>query len=214
MKRFPVSMPLKEKEEKYCSAKIRDHRVPEEWDQDVAYCKHHSGFSTDHPGDSRCYLHGGAARDANEGTNYAQTHGLYADRDNYYENLPPEQQQWVDAIVESLLDDAPFGPDSFAKMTMLRNVGVDMHKQRSANQFVDQEGIVQEDETVGYSPDGKPILEDKENPVNIAYDRLTRTLTRQLKELNVLDSPDSQQAEASKNLANELSELRKERQKE
>lgn len=207
-------MPLKEKEEKYCSAEIRDHRVPEEWDQDVAYCKHHSGFRTEHSGEGRCYLHGGKARDANEGTEYAMKHGLHSDRSNYYENRPPEEQMWIDAVAESLLDDANFGPESFAKVQMVRNIAIDMHKARSANQFIDQEGIVQEDETVGYSPDGKPILEDRENPVNIAYDRLTRTMVRSLKELGLLSDPDTQQAEASKNLANELSELRKERETE
>ena len=209
---IPLAMPLKEKQDKYCSAKIRDHRVPEEWDQDIAYCANRSGFRTDHFDEGRCYLHGGCAKTANEGTNFAEKHGLHADRQNYYKNRTSEEQMWIDAVIESLLDDASFGPDNFAKVQMVRNIGIDLHKQRNANRFLDQEGIVQEDQTVGYSPDGKPILEDRENPVNIAYDRLTRTLTRQCKELGLLSDPDSKQAEASQNLANELSELRKERE--
>lgn len=205
-------MPTKEPEEDKCGAKIREHRVPDEWDQDVGYCANWSGFRTDHFGDGRCYLHGGKARDANEGNNYAEKHGLYADRQNYYQNRSTEEQQWIDAVIESLLDDAPFEPDNFAKMQMLRNIAIDMHKMQDANTFIDQAGLVQENQTVGYSPDGRPIKEDKENPVNITYDRLNRTMTRQLKELGILDDPDSQKAEAEQNIANELSKLRAQRE--
>lgn len=206
-------MAHKEKKDDYCNAKIREHRVPDEWDQDVAYCANKAGFRTDHFGEGRCYLHGGGSKTANEGNNYAEKHGLHADRQNYYKNRSTDEQQWIDAVVESLLDDAPFGPDNFAKMTMLRNVAIDMHKLKNANDFVDQAGLVQTDQTVGYSNDGKPIKEDKENPVNITYDRLNRTMTRQLKELGILDDPESQKADAQENIANELSALRDARRK-
>lgn len=201
-------MPNKEKKEDYCSAKIRDHRVPDEWDQDVAYCANRSGFRTDHFDEGRCYLHGGASKSANEGNNHAEKHGMYADRQNYYQNRSTEEQQWIDAVVESLLDDAPFSHDNFAKLQMVRNIAIDMHKMQDANTFIDQAGIVQKDKTVGYSQDGTPIKEDQENPINVTYDRLNRTMTRQLKELGILDDPDSQQAEAQNNIANELSALR------
>jgi hypothetical protein len=201
-------MPHKEQKEDYCSAKIREHRVPDEWDQDVAYCANRSGFRTDHFDEGRCYLHGGCSKSANEGNNYAEKHGLYADRQNYYKNRSPEEQQWIDAVTESLLDDAPFDGDNFAKMQMVRNIAIDMHKMQDANTFIDQTGLARTDKTVAYGPDGSPIKEDKENPINVTYDRLNRTMTRQLKELGILDDPESQQAEASQNIANELSELR------
>lgn len=197
----------------YCNAHIREHRVPEDWDQDEGFCANRSGFRTNHFDDGRCYLHGGKARDANEGNNYAEKHGLYADRQNYYSNRSSNEQEWIDAVVESLLDDAPFSPENFAKMQMLRNIAIDMHKMQDANTFIDQAGLVQENQTVSYSQDGKPIKEDRENPINVTYDRLNRTLTRQLKELGLLDDPDSQQADASNNIANELSELRSAREK-
>lgn len=205
-------MPHKEPKEDYCSAKIREHRVPDEWDQDVAYCANRSGFRTDHFDEGRCYLHGGCSKSVNEGNNYAEKHGLYADRQNYYKNRSPEAQQWIDAVVESLLDDAPFDGDNFAKMQMVRNIAIDMHKMQDANTFIDQTGLARTDKTVGYGPDGSPIKEDKENPINVTYDRLNRTMTRQLKELGILDDPDSQQAEANQNIANELSELRSARE--
>ena len=206
-------MAHKDKEDGYCNAKIREHRVPEDWDQDVGYCANRAGFRTDHFDEGRCYLHGGGSKTANQGTNYAEKHGMYANRQNYYKNRSTEEQNWIDAVVESLLDDAPFGPDNFAKMTMLRNLGIDMHKMKSANDFVDEEGVVQKDKTVGYTDQGKPIKDDVENPVNVTYDRLNRTMTRQLKELGCMDDPESQQAEATQNIADELSTLRDARDK-
>jgi len=204
-------MPTKEPEDDLCGARIRPHRVPEEWDQDVGYCANRSGFRTTHFGEGRCYLHGGATRNVNRGNNHAEKHGLYAERQNYYNNRSRQEQQWIDAVVESLLDDAPFGPESFAKLQMLRNIAIDMHKQQRANDYIDEVGVVERDKTIGYTDQGKPILEDQENALNIAYDRLTRTTTRQLKELGLLDDPESQKAEAQTNIARELSALRAER---
>lgn len=201
-------MAHKEKTDGYCNAKIREHRVPDEWDQDVGYCANRAGHRTDHFDEGRCYLHGGCAVSASEGNNWAEKHGLYADRQNYYKNRSSKEQAWIDAVIESLLDDAPFDSDNFAKMQMIRNIAIDMHKLQNANSFIDSAGLVSKDKTVGYGPDGKPIKEDKENPINITYDRLNRTMTRQLKELSILDSPDSQQAEADQNIANELAAMR------
>jgi len=86
-----------------------------------------------------------------------------------------------------------------------------MHKMQNANDFIDKAGLVQEDAVVGYADNGKTIKEDKEYLINITYDRLNRTMTRQLKELGILDDPDSKHAEASQNLANEISSLREAR---
>jgi len=74
-----------------------------------------------------------------------------------------------------------------------------------------RKGVVHRDKTVGYTDDGQPIKMDEENVLNISYDRLNRTLTRQLKELGILDDPDSKQAEATESIATELSRLRRER---
>lgn len=202
-------MPNKEKDDYYCSAEVRPANTPDEWDQEKGYCANKAGFRTDHLGEGRCYLHGGLS--TSEGNNYAEKHGLYADRQNYYENRDAHEQAWIDSIVESVLDDAPFGPEAKYKLEMVRNVAIDMHKMKDANDYIDEKGVVDRDKTVGYTDDGKPIKMDEENVLNIAYDRLDRATTRKLEKLGVLDDPESQKAEAQKNLANELSELRKER---
>lgn len=202
-------MPDKEPVEDHCGAKIRESNTPDEWSQDRGYCANKAGFRTDHVGDGRCYLHGGMTD--NEGNNHAQKHGLYADRQNYYQNASQKEKKWIDSVVESLLDDAPFGPDNFAKVQMVRNIAIDMHKLQRANDYIDEVGVVHKDKTVGYTDDGKPMKQDEENVLNIAYDRLNRTMTRQIKELGILEDPESQKADAQNNIANELSALRQAR---
>jgi hypothetical protein len=180
-------------------------------DVDEAYCANKAGFRTDHLGDGRCYLHGGCSKTANQGEVHAEKHGLYTQRQNYYDNRTEEQQAWMDAVVESILDDIPEQEPSFAKLQMVRNIAIDMHKTKRANDYIDEIGVAHRDKTVGYTDDGRPIKEDQENPLNIAYDRLNRTITRQMKELGALDDPESQKADAEQNIANELSKLREAR---
>jgi len=205
-------MPTKEPEDGKCGAKVRESNTPDDWeDQDRGYCANKAGFRTELLGDGRCYLHGGCAATAAKGNNRAEKHGLYADRQNYYKNRTEAEQEWIDSVVASLMQDAPFSEDNFAKVQMVRNISIDMHKMQNANDFIDKAGIVDEDKIVGYHDNGKPIKEDKENPINVTYDRLNRTMTRQLKELGLLDDPESQKAEAGENLANELSALREAR---
>lgn len=183
------------------------------------YCALIAGYGTDHEGDGRCKFHGGCGgSDTTEpGSNYAETHGLHSKRSNYYDNRPAEEKAWIDKTIQSMLDDAPFTKDDFQKFGMLRNIAIDMHKLRRANDYIDEEGLVSENVVRG--EDGEPIVNQSgevvtqpdENPVNLAYDRLNRTMTKQLKELGLLDDPDSQQAEANASIAEELSEMRNNR---
>jgi len=156
----------KEPQDEHCGAEVRPEQVPDEWDQDVGYCANRAGFRTDHVGEGRCYLHGGIS--TTHGNNYAEEHGLYADRQNYYKNRSTREQMWIDSIVESILDDAPFGPDAKYKLEMVRNLAIDMHKLKNANDYIDEKGVVHKDKTVGYTDDGQPIKMDEENVLNIA----------------------------------------------
>lgn len=207
-------MPSKEPKEGRCGSKVK--HTPDDWDDDQeGYCMNIEGYKCDNPDADRCYLHGGVADNgAPEGNNNAEKHGLKADRQNYYENRSYKEQQWIDAVIESLLDDAPFGADNFAKFQMLRNVAIDMHKMQNANEYIDEVGVVHRDKTVGYTDDGKPIKVDEENVVNVAYDRLQKGMIRSLKELGCLEDPDSQQAEADKDIASELAKMRESREEE
>lgn len=190
-----------EKKDECCNARTRDG----------GYCANRKGFRTGNLGEGRCFLHGGLSTGAPKGSGNAEKHGLYSDRGMYYDRRSEDEKEWIDAVVESLLVDAPFDYENFAKVEMVRNIAIDMHKLRRANDYIDDKGVVHKDKTVGYTDDGRPIKVDEENVLNVAYDRLNRTLTKQLKELGILSDPDSQQAEASQNIANELAQMRESR---
>ena len=202
-------MPNPEPVDGKCNAEVRNY--PDDWDDGTGYCAHYAGFRTDHD-DGRCYLHGGASKSVNKGNNHNEKHGLYAQRQNYYDNRSDSEQAWIDGIVESILDQAPFGPDQFYKLQMVRDVAIDLHKMKNANDYIDEKGVVDRDKTVGYTDDGKPIKMDEENAVNLAYDRLDRATTRKLEKLGVLDDPESQKADAQNTIANELSAIREQRE--
>jgi len=183
--------------------------------RDGGYCSLVAGHGTDHTGDGRCKFHGGAGG-APKGNQNAKKHGIYSQRSNYYNDLPAEQKAWVDSLVQSMMDDAPFDEDNFQKFQMVREIAIDMHKKRHANDYIAEEGIIQEN--MVRDEDGNPVTdkngelvtEAEENPVNMAYDRLDRTMTRKMKELGILDDPDSAQAEADKSIAEQLAALREE----
>lgn len=203
-------MVSREPKDDKCGARVKN--IPEDWDDDaVGYCEHPAGFRCDDPDANRCYLHGGATPSVNENNTHAEKHGIHTERQRYYEKRPGDQQLWIDAVVESILDDIPENEPSFYKVQMARNIAIDMHKLRNANEYIDEKGVVHRDKTVGYTDDGKPIKQDEENTINIAYDRLNRTLTKQLKQLGTLDDPESKKAESQDNIADELSALREAR---
>jgi hypothetical protein len=206
-------MPNLEKQDEKCNARVRNY--PDDWPEEdgepvEGYCANKAGFRTSHVGDGKCYLHGGAAVEANKGNTYNESHGLYTNRQPYYENRTDKERNWIDAVVESLLDDMPGGDadPSIAKLEMVRNIAIDMHKERRANEYIDEIGVVHKDKTVGYTDDGRPMKEDVENPLNISYDRLSRNITRNMEKLGILDDPESQKADAQQNIANELSAIR------
>jgi hypothetical protein len=180
----------------------------------AGYCNNRAGYKTDHVGAGRCTFHGGSTGAPKNNVNAAK-HNLYTERSNYYENLAAVEQAWIDELVRSMLNDAPFGADNFQKFQMLREIAIDMHKKRQANDYTAEEGLIQEnivrdDEGDPVMRDGDLVTEDEENPINIAYDRLDRTMTRKMKELGLLDDPESQKAESGQSIAEQLAQLRKE----
>jgi len=153
----------------------------------------------------RCYHHGGASTGnpdgAPEGNDRAVKHGVYQDMDAYYQGQPEEDQAFIDSVFDSLLTDAPFDDTNVAKAEKLWQVAIDLHKRRSANEYLEDEGLVT---TVSYTDDGQPI--EDEHYLNVTYDRLGKETTRALKELGVLDDPDSEKADAAESLVQILSE--------
>lgn len=125
-------------------------------------------------------------------------HGANATPSNYYERLDEEQKDWVNAVYWSFLEDAPFDEESKGKCELLWNVAIDIHKQRSVDDYLADEGMVQE-RFAGAGESGV-YYEDEENVLHLTYDRLSRSNIRTLKELGILDDPDSQKADAQRSL--------------
>lgn len=166
-------------------------------------CQRAAGWGTAFE-DGKCRLHRGTSPDGSShaGNTNAVKHGIYRDADDYYQDLEDYDQAFVDAIFRSFLEDAPFTEHNVGKCEKLWQVAIDLHKRRRANAQLSTEGLTT---TVGYSEGGQPI--QGEHYLHITYDRLGRETTRTLKELGVLDDPDSQQASA----ITELKEAWKER---
>lgn len=156
------------------------------------YCDRQANYD-----DDLCGLHSDETEGPGppEGAANNQKHGMYADRSKYFQRLDDDEQVFIESMYESFLADAPFTDEHAGKATILWQTCIDLHKKQRANEYIKEEGMTQE-RTEGYHPDYGAITQIDENTLHIAYDRLSRTTTRQLKELGILDDPDSQQAEA------------------
>ena len=126
----------------------------------------------------------------------AERHGLYADRSKYYRRLDDNEQAWIDAMVDAWLDDAPFGRDHLGGLELLRKTAIDEHKRRQANAYIDREGVITENVVDFNDDDGDPIVKKAENPAHLPYSRLAKDTIRTLKQLGVLQDPDTQLADA------------------
>lgn len=151
-----------------------------------------------------CYVH---RNRISEGETRAMKHGLTAQRTNYYKSLDDEDQGFIEAMVDSWLENAPFDRNNVAKVNELYRIAVDQHRLWNATDEYVDEGMVK-DVTIDYDEDTKEeITAEDENPVNLPYSRLDRDLFKKLKELGCLDDPDSKQAEADMSIAQKLSGL-------
>jgi len=183
--------------------------IPIDIEDDDPKVTHHDteveGYCERFPMDSgRCYVHGGTAG-APEGNTNAMTHGLNAKRSNYYENLPQDDKEFVEAMADSWIENAPFDRDNFAKVNEVYRVAVDQLRLWNAQDYF-EDGLIYT-QVVGQKDDGEPLEVEDENPANLAYDRLDRTTLRKLKELGALDDPESQNAEATESLADKFDQI-------
>lgn len=157
----------------------------------------------DYP-DGRCGYHTDYKEKQTEEGNVI--HGVNKNRSPYYEDADPEDQAWIDAIANSFLEDADFDESHEGKMTLLRHVAIDLHKKRRADEHIQMKGMTQTD-VEGFHEDYGPLKKTNENVLHLTADRLSRTSLRILKELDVISSPDSKQAEAQNSLLEQLSSV-------
>lgn len=140
--------------------------------------------------DGKCGQHSAYADGSDDDWSPNYKHGLYMDRSGYYNALPSEDQEWIDAVVGSFLKDAPFGADELGKLAKLREVAIDMHKKRRADDYIYQRGMTQTHE-VGYHEDYGVLEEEKENVLHVTASRLSKDSLRTLKDLGILGNDDN-----------------------
>jgi len=166
-------------------------------------CGHPAGWGTDHVGEGCCKHHGGANSGPPKGNGNAETHGLTADRETWFERHREDAEPLVRALVESYVEDAPFGFGNTAKVDLLTEVAIDQVRLREANDELDE---FLTEQVVGTTDEGQPIMKVDENPAHMPRSRIKRDNIRLLKTLGVMDDPDSAQADATETLAEVLEE--------
>jgi len=166
------------------------------------YCERYEMDDSD-----RCYVHqpGPGAPDPIEN---AIEHGLHAQRSNFYQVLDDQDQRFIEALVDSWLDQSPYDRDNVAVVNELYRCAIEqLRAWAGIDEFVEdgeRTGLVTEQEIVD---DGEMYEIEDEHPANLPYSRLDRDIQAKLKSLGVYQDPDSKQAEATESLAQKLSGL-------
>lgn len=172
--------------------------------RDGGYCENYPVAESD-----RCRMHGGQSPGGPPGNQKATRHGLYADPANVLDDLAdsdPEAYEWVCKKYDSYLETAPF-EDGSGKADQLRQIATQEYIIWQATGFQLQNGVVVKTN----EPDGDAFGDRiTENPVNLALDRMQRTVTQRLRELGVLDDPESQRASAEEGKTAALRDLMQE----
>jgi hypothetical protein len=172
-------------------------------DADSGKCRIHAGTSPDgssHKGNQNAVGNDGGAP---EGNANAITHGATADPVNLYEHLDEDSKAWVDKLVAGYLDEAAFGEDS-PKAERLRMTCVIIYQEWSAREVVLRDGP-SEDIVVGVSEDGAPIARSDEHHLTGTAASHNQTVRMNLKDLGLLDDPESQKANAAEGIISILS---------
>lgn len=149
-------------------------------------------------------MHGGTNPGPGEGNGNAITHGARSDPVNLYDHLDEDERAWVDKLVAGYLEEAPFGEDS-PKVERLQMTCVVIYQEWAAREVVLCEGP-SEDTVVGVSEGGQPIVRTEEHHLVSTAATHNQTVRMNLKDLGLLDDPDSQQADATQSLVDVLSE--------
>lgn len=135
-----------------------------------------------------------------------EKHGFHSNhRGGYYESLPDKDQAWIDAITEDLVAKSYFDMDDKLPVEKLRQVAVDLHQRRDADEYIGDKGLTRTMD-VGYHEDYGPIQQEEENVLMVTKDRLSRESRMTIKDFGVLDQSKSQTEEAAQSLVESLSE--------
>jgi hypothetical protein len=101
-------------------------------------------------------------------------------------------------LVSSYVSDAPFGWDNNAKVDQVCEVAIDQARLRHSNDYLDE---FLTEQTVSVTENGREITRLEENPAHMPRDRIKRTNAKILKDLGIMDDPDTKRADSVATLA-------------
>lgn len=156
-------------------------------------------------GETKCRIHLGKSVDgtSHENNGHSKRHGLTADRAKWFDRHRDDVKEWVRTLVASYIESAPFGWRDTVKVDQLCEVAIDQARLRESNDYLD-DFLVEQPTTV--TADGEEVTQLRENPGHLPRDRIKRTNSRALKELGVLEDPDTSRAESVMTLAEVLND--------
>lgn len=173
-------------------------------------------------GSSRCRMHGGQSTGPPVGSANNFKHGATANPANLPAHLDDEDVAWIQALVEGYLEEAPFGPDS-PKVERLTRTCVMIYQEWAGQEAILQQGMGVGKMTRSEGPegnergidvtvtaDGEMIAQTEEHYLCKRIDRLNDKIRMNLKDLGLLDDPDSQRADAEQGKAEAIRELMQE----
>ena len=99
--------------------------------------------------DGRCKYHTEHDTDMDDDWKPNYEHGLYTNRGGYYKGLPEEDQKYIDAIADDLISKSRYDKSDLSALEKCRQVGIDLHQRRRADEFIHKKGLTQTSE-VGF----------------------------------------------------------------
>jgi len=169
---------------------------------------------------TRCRNHGGESTGpkTDEGKEKAKlnavSHGLYTLPEHLRETFTEQQEDRYIAYFEALCSRYERlhaeEPDAFAKDRLSR-VAIECVKERIADEWLSEQAedtgnLLISSHIIGQTDEGQPIQVEQENQILKELTALKRETRLTLKDMGLLRSPEDKQAEATRTLADVLSE--------
>jgi len=171
---------------------------------DIPYCTLAAGWGVDGRSDGACDHHGGSGG-APENNGNAETHGLTADGEKWFERHRDEVEDDVRLMVAGWMREAPFGYENHGNVQLLVDAAINECQIRRGDEYIREEGMVV-NSFDRIADDGREVWETKENPAFKPKSRLQRDTVRILEKLGILDDPETQNAESRHDVADALRE--------
>lgn len=143
---------------------------------------------------------GGAPPECNQN---ARSHGVFSTPEFLIDDLDENELEWIEAITDGYLEVAPFGPED-PRAERLAMTAVKVYQSWAAENAMLRDGL-SEEQTVGVTDSGDVVTETDAHHLRRASSQLSKEVRLTLKDLGCLPDPDSQQAAATRSLAEVLS---------